>query len=90
MSNKSIGGYVIVDATGLDVSSTSAKTITGIYNRLLSAISTGKPIMLTGMVKGSAAVSPAYVSATIGTGGVITLTGFDATVASNDRVTPAT
>lgn len=85
---KNIGGYVIVDATGLDVSDTEVQTIPGLYKELEAAIATNKPIMLIGMVNGDADVSPTYVSATMGAGATITLSGFAAVVTDDDEVTP--
>ncbi len=86
--SKFIGGYVIVEANGLDVSDTEVQTIPGLYAALEAAINTGKPIMITGMVNGDAPVSPTYVSATIGAGATITLSGFAAVVTDDDEVTP--
>lgn len=36
-------GYVFVDCTGLNVNTSSTQSITGIYNRALAAIKSGKP-----------------------------------------------
>ena len=87
---KSMPGYVMVEANGLDVSDTKVQTIPGLYSRLTSALSTGKAIMLTGLMNGDAEVSPVYVSATLGAGATITLSGFAAVVSDNDEVTPVT
>lgn len=82
-------GYIMVAADGLDISDTEVQTIPGIYSRLEAAISTGKAIMLTGLMNGDAEVSPVYVAATMGAGATITLSGFAAVVTDDDEVTPA-
>lgn len=88
MSNKCIGGYVIVDATGLDVSDTETQTISGLYAQLEAALSSKKPIVLVGMVNGDSEVSPTYVSAIMGKDDTITLSGFALVVTNDDEVTP--
>ena len=81
-------GYIMVAADGLDVSDTEVQTIPGFYSRLEAAISTGKAIMLTGLMNGDAEVSPVYVAAPMGAGATITLSGFAAVVTDDDEVTP--
>lgn len=85
---KSMPGYIMVEANGLDVSNTNVQTISGLYSRLTKALATGKAIMLTGLMNGDAEVSPVYVAATLGTGATITLSGFAAVVTDDDKVTP--
>ena len=41
---KNNGGYIMVDCTGFDLSDTTEQTITGLYNRTLDAMKTGKAI----------------------------------------------
>lgn len=83
------GGYIMVDATGLDVSVTDdSQTVTGLYDRLEEAITTGKPVMLCGAVNGDSPVSPAFVTVSEGAGASFTLGTFTAVVASDDSVTP--
>lgn len=81
-------GYIMVDATGLDVSDTEAQTVGGLYSRLEAALATGKMIMLCGMVNGDATVSPTPCACTLGAAATITLSGFAATVTDADEVTP--
>lgn len=50
------GGYSIVDFTGCDLGNLG--TVTGLYNRLKSAIETDKPIVLSGIVNGEQAFTP--------------------------------
>lgn len=64
------GGYVLADCTGLDLSSASEQTITGIWDKAKKAIATGKPIVAHGCVYGTGVpVSPVtcfgwYISTT--------------------------
>ena len=85
---KSMPGYIMVETNGLDVSDTEVQTIPGLYSRLTKALATGKAIMLTGLMNGDAEVSPVYVTATLGAGATITLSGFAAVVTDDDKVTP--
>lgn len=84
------GGYILVDATGLDVSDSEKQTVDGLYERLERALETGKQIILTGMVNGDAAVFPTPASCTMGAGATITTSGFSALVSDDDSVTPVT
>lgn len=57
MSNN--GGYILVDVTGLDLSDSSPQSITGIWDKAVSAMATGKPIVVGGCVYGTGVpVSP--------------------------------
>lgn len=38
------GGYVMVDCTGIELTSVVKQTITGIYNQVKRAVATNKPI----------------------------------------------
>lgn len=81
-------GYIMVDATGLDVSNSEEQTVTGLYARLEAARETGKPIVLYGAMNGDSEISPAFVTVTEGAGDTFTLGSFTAIVASDDSVTP--
>lgn len=81
-------GYVFVDATGLDVSDSKAQNIPGLHSKLERAIETGKPIFITGMTNGNASVSPVSAACTMGAAVTITMSGFTASVDSDDDVTP--
>lgn len=85
---KPMPGYIMVEANGLDVSDTEVQTIPGLYSRLEAAISTGKAIMLTGLMNEDVEVSPVYVAATLGARATITLSGFAAVVTDDDEVIP--
>lgn len=49
-------GYVMVDCTGFDFSNLAK--IDGIYNKMVSAYKTGKFVLCSNMVNGSAKFSP--------------------------------
>lgn len=42
-----IGGYALVDCTGLDLSKSTKQTLTGVYNRIKSGYDSGKLVILT-------------------------------------------
>lgn len=42
-----IGGYALVDCTGLSLTKSTKQTITGVYNRIKSAYDSGKLVLLT-------------------------------------------
>lgn len=42
------GGYAIIDCTGVDLGNLG--TVTGLYEKAKAAISTGKPLILKGVV----------------------------------------
>lgn len=50
------GGYTMIDCTGIDLGNLG--TVSGLYKRIKSAISTEKPIVLYGMVNGEQEFTP--------------------------------
>ena len=53
------GGYVLVDCKGLDLTSESTQTITGLYAKVKAAMATGKMIIAENMTWGEGkSVSP--------------------------------
>lgn len=52
------GGYILVDVTGLNLSSSSEQEITGIWDKAVTALKVGKPIVVHGCTYGAAPVSP--------------------------------
>lgn len=53
------GGYVLVNCGGLDLTSESTQTISGLYNRVKSAFATGKAIIAENIIWGTdGAISP--------------------------------
>lgn len=54
-----VGGYIMVDCSGLDLTETAAQSITGIWDKAVSAIASDKPIIAHGCVYGTGVpVSP--------------------------------
>lgn len=58
------GGYVLVDCKGLDLTSESTQTISGLYDKLKAAKATGKLIIAENMIWGDdGTISPIHVFA---------------------------
>ena len=58
------GGYVLVDAKGLDLTGESTQTIAGLYNKVKAAMATGKLIIVENMIWGDdGIISPVHVFA---------------------------
>ncbi len=69
-----IGGYVLVDAGGLDLTTGSTPvTIDGIYDRAADAMKTGKPIVAENLKYGTAPLTPVQCFGWIGAGETIIL-----------------
>lgn len=82
------GGYIMIDATGLDLAVSTAQTIAGIYARFTAAITTGKPIMLCNAVSGSTPITPAYIDGGEVSGNyVFSLGTATLTITSSDAIT---
>ena len=77
------GGYVMVDATGVDLLAESSKTVAGIYNKFLKALQANKPIIAYGISYGTAVSSPIAVNVKPGTNSVTVLTGVYSVAISN-------
>lgn len=52
------GGYIMIDCRGLDLTSREEQTISGLYNDMVRAIKTGKPLVAYNCVWGSNNDSP--------------------------------
>lgn len=52
------GGYIMVDCKGLDLTSREEQIISGLYNDMVNAIKTGKPLVAYNCVWGSNNDSP--------------------------------
>ena len=84
-----MGGYIILDATGIDTSSfEEGVKIPGAYNMAKAAITMQKPLLITGLKNGEYFVSPQYVVAIDGADS-ITLKGFEAKISSDDQISPS-
>lgn len=77
------GGYVMVDATGIDLLAESSKTVAGIYNKFLKALQSGKPIIAYGISYSTAVSSPIAVNVKPGSNSVTVLTGVYSVAISN-------
>lgn len=64
MAKASVGGYVLVDATGLDESTitTSGTKIDGIFTKFYAALNTGKPVIVENVINGDSEYSPFEVT----------------------------
>lgn len=49
-------GYVLIDCTGVDLGDLG--TVTGLYNKIKDALSTGKPLILENIVNSTQGFSP--------------------------------
>ena len=81
------GGYVLVNAAGVDLNVASA-TIDGIYAKFDNAVNTGKLIIVQNIVNDDDSLTPAAVIATVSSG-VISFSIGTATVSitNEDAVT---
>ena len=52
------GGYILVDATGIDLASAESQSVTGIWVKARNAAYSGKPIVAEGLIYGSYPVTP--------------------------------
>ena len=77
------GGYVMVDATGIDLLAESSKTVAGIYNKFLKALQSGKPIIAYGISYSTSVSSPIAVNVKPGSNSVTVLTGVYSVAISN-------
>lgn len=82
-------GYVLVDATGVDLTKTgeTTQTIAGIFGKLTTAMASGKLIILQGVVMGSGkAMSPIIVSPYMSSGAVTFKYNMDTVSIANTNV----
>ena len=81
------GGYCLVDFTGVDLGNLG--TVPGIYEATKSAIETGKPIVITGVVNGEQAFTPIVAFGGIESSTSVFLSFFPVTIhiANTDAIT---
>lgn len=77
------GGYVMIDATGIDLLAESSKTVAGIYNKFLKALQADKPILAYGATYGTAGSSPISVNVIPASNAVTVYTGVYSIAISN-------
>ena len=83
------GGYILVDATGVDLTKTgeTTQTVSGIFNKLSAAMASGKLIILQGVIMGSGkAMSPIVVSPYMSSGAVTIKYNMDTISIANTNV----
>ena len=56
------GGYILVNASGVDFNASDPATIAGLYARLTEAEKTKKPVVIENAVNGSAVYSPSFAT----------------------------
>ena len=82
------GGYVLVNAIGVDLSSETSTTITGIYAKFINAIDSGKLIIVQNIVNDEDALSPAAIVAVVSSGVVsFEVGGATVSITNEDAVT---
>lgn len=77
------GGYVMIDATGVDLLAESSKTVAGIYNKFLKALQSGKPILAYGATYDTAGSSPIAVNVIPASNALTVYTGVYSIAISN-------
>ena len=81
------GGYVLVNAVGVDLNEASA-TVAGIYNKFVNAIGTGKLIIVQNIVNDDVSLSPAAIVVTVESGVVsFAIGGATVSITAKDAVT---
>lgn len=84
----SANGYIIVDLSGVDLAAESATTVAGAYASVIDALATNKPIIITGLVNSTTAISAVSVLAYTDTNGAeIEFNTTKITISSADSVT---
>ena len=87
----SANGYIIVDLSGVDLAAESAKTVAGAYASVIDALATNKPIIITGLVNSTTALSAVSVLVYTDTNGAeIEFNTTKITISSADLVTIGT
>ena len=84
-----IGGYCMVDCTGLDLAAEGSQTITGLYDSIYDCMDSNKPIMFNNiLIEGEGLITPAYGSAVIsGTNIIVYVIGSKLQITNQDVVT---
>lgn len=66
---KAPGGYILIDATGIELTETDPQSVPGIWKKAVAAVASKKPIVASGCTYATAPVSPVtgfawYISTT--------------------------
>lgn len=51
-------GYILVDATGIELTETDPQSVTGIWDKAVAAVASQKPIVVSGCTYATAPVTP--------------------------------
>lgn len=84
------GGYINIDASGLDIHTTETQTINGLYKKTLDAKKIDKPIFIYNAVSGDSKISPIGVFCNFGSDNetiICTSSTLQIIVYKNDNVT---
>lgn len=81
------GGYVLIDGTGIDLGDLGI--VTGIYNRVKTAILSNKPIVISGLVNGTQKFTPIVAFGGVESSTSVFLSFFPITlhISSSDEIT---
>lgn len=80
------GGYVLVNATGVDLNEASA-TVNGIYAKFINAIGTGKLIIVQNIVNDDLVLTPVPLFAVVDSGAVeFSIGGYSVSISDEDAV----
>lgn len=81
------GGYTLLDVTGVDLNNLG--TVQGIYASVKTALGTGKPIVLCGIVNGTQAFTPIVAFGGVESSTSVFLSFFPVTIhiSSSDEIT---
>lgn len=80
------GGYVIVDATGVDLNNVAK--VGGLYQQIMNAVAVNKAVMLRNVKNGTKTLTPIYSTVDVGNGTVsLNVYGGVLTVESDDDIT---
>lgn len=56
-----VGGYSQIDCSGIELTTATKQTVTGIYKQVISALKANKPVWACGLTFGTAPCTPAPV-----------------------------
>lgn len=83
-----IGGYALLDGTGIDLTDATKQTVTGIYSKAAQAYKSGKMVQLINTVNTAGVVSPIPVMVqVVSTAYVLSAGPYVITIGSDDGAT---
>lgn len=83
------GGYFMVDATGVNLSTLDAVKVDGLYTKVYTAMDSGKPVMLNNVLNGADGLyTPIFAACSLSAGVITVHTPHKSfTIANDDTVT---